>query len=40
MGDMVEVFGDLQPGDVVAKVATDELQEGVRVVPVVVKSET
>jgi hypothetical protein len=34
MDDLVEVFGELQPGDEVAVRATDEVRVGTRVSPV------
>jgi len=33
MGDMVEVFGDLQENDIVAMPGTDELRSGITVNP-------
>jgi RND family efflux transporter MFP subunit len=37
MGDLVEVFGDLKPGEQVAKAASEELVDKTEVTPVVVK---
>ncbi len=33
MGDLIEVFGALEPGDEVAIRGTDELREGTQVTP-------
>jgi hypothetical protein len=40
MGNLVEVFGDLKPGDVVALHGSDELTEGTEVKPRMVPRET
>ena len=39
MGNMIEVFGDLKEGDVVALHASDALQVGTKVAPSMVKQE-
>jgi len=40
MGNLIEVFGDLKEGDIVALKGTDSLKEGTEVKPVVVDRET
>lgn len=37
-GNVVEVFGDLQEGDVVVRRGTDEIRPGTKVTPAAVKS--
>jgi membrane fusion protein, multidrug efflux system len=39
-GDLVEVFGDLKPGDQVLRRGTDELRPGTRVMPRVVSERS